>query len=891
MFGWADLRLLRSPTTVIFVAAMLLFPLPLIAGQGRSQHSLSGHLDASGVALVAGIQKERLSNGQLTDASGPGLPRVSKTVDLLNGSVFGGNVQPANGLNPSSVTVVAGDAFITASGSNNLLVLNLSRDSIVAAVPVGEQPVASSFDPGSGALYVVNDVSSNVTVIDPATDGVLRNYNISGYIPAGVAVDPPSSRLYIADSGDDALDVRNASTGGSIASIGLAGSPEAVVFDARNNRVLAAILTSSYQVEVAFVDAATDAVLGYSHVGSDTYGDSLSLAVDESLNTVFATNPGPGEGLTALNASSETEIGNLSFGNTPGGICADPARNLAYETDRATSNVTVVNASALSVVATVRAGAEAIGIGVDPGSGTVVLANQGADNLTIIEGPIPHDAAWVATGVSPGGIAEDPGSGFVAVLIPERSELLGIKSDTLQLAAKLATPPDPQQVVWNAPSGRFFAVELGGNVTSMYGTNGTVAQSAAAPAFTSSLAVDNSYGQLYAVGSESYTGSYGPVISVFGLSSLSYLTQYSLPSRPGTIGVDTSTYSLWVPLPDDVSVAQINITNGHVDQTVGLGSDAQAAVVDSVHHRVYVSIGGSNSLAVINASSGSIITRLEVGTTPEGLALDTGNDTLYVANSGSANVSVIDTATNTVEGAIPVGDGPTAITTDDPAGAVYVTNSQSGTVSVLTRPPEATYAVSFIETGLSGQNWSATFNGVTESTTGTSLNFSLGNGTYAFTISPPLGFSASPLTGSITITGASSSKAISFAPITPPTFRVGFEELGLPGGTSWSISFNGSAESSATPWINVTASNGSYGYSISAIGGFSANRTSGTVDVVGGNTTVLIGFAANSSSPSGIPLLWIGAGLAVIVVVAVAAVVVLARRRGKAPRSASETPS
>ena len=76
----------------------------------------------------------------------------------------------------------------------------------------------------------------------------------------------------------------------------------------------------------------------------------------------------------------------------------------------------------------------------------------------------------------------------------------------------------------------------------------------------------------------------------------------------------------------------------------------------------------------------------------------------------------------------------------------------------------STYSVTFSESGLpSGTSWSVTFNGQTESSTGSSITFSgIPPGTYTYTVTPPQGFVASPSSGSLSVSTSNVIEPITF---------------------------------------------------------------------------------------------------------------------------------
>jgi len=75
-------------------------------------------------------------------------------------------------------------------------------------------------------------------------------------------------------------------------------------------------------------------------------------------------------------------------------------------------------------------------------------------------------------------------------------------------------------------------------------------------------------------------------------------------------------------------------------------------------------------------------------------------------------------------------------------------------------------------------------------------------------------------------------------------FNTTFTESNLTAGTSWSVTLGGQTLTSTTATITFTALvNGSYPYTVSAVAGFLANPSSGTVTVAGADVPVAIGFS------------------------------------------------
>ena len=96
-------------------------------------------------------------------------------------------------------------------------------------------------------------------------------------------------------------------------------------------------------------------------------------------------------------------------------------------------------------------------------------------------------------------------------------------------------------------------------------------------------------------------------------------------------------------------------------------------------------------------------------------------------------------------------------------GMVYVGSFNHQFYAFGSSSSEQTYSVSFTASGLpSGTRWNVTFNGQIQSSTSDSIVFNVPNGVYAFTITPPNGYEASPSSGSITVHFADTHQQVTF---------------------------------------------------------------------------------------------------------------------------------
>ena len=166
-----------------------------------------------------------------------------------------------------------------------------------------------------------------------------------------------------------------------------------------------------------------------------------------------------------------------------------------------------------------------------------------------------------------------------------------------------------------------------------------------------------------------------------------------------------------------------------------------------------------------------------------------------------------------------------------------------------TTPSGSSYNVTFTETGLPlVDEWSVTLGGFTKTGTG-SLVFSEKNGTYSFSIGAFSGYTSSPSSGSVAVSGAAISEPITWTVVPPGTYTVTFTESGLPSATSWSVTFAGNTMPSTGTSIVFSEKNGTYPFTAGLVSGYTPSPASGSVTVSGPGSSQAITYSPSTSSP------------------------------------------
>jgi len=176
------------------------------------------------------------------------------------------------------------------------------------------------------------------------------------------------------------------------------------------------------------------------------------------------------------------------------------------------------------------------------------------------------------------------------------------------------------------------------------------------------------------------------------------------------------------------------------------------------------------------------------------------------------------------------------------------------TFSVIKGPQ---YTVSFQETGLeAGTEWYVVVvgpaGGATPRGTTATLNASLGVGNYTYTPGGVTGF-ALPTPGYVNVTKNTTVTVAYTSLVYPPFPQVSFTESGLPSGTTWEVTVNGTFLKGATPSLSTVLGNGTYSWGVvSPTTGWNWSPSAGTFPVSGAAVNVAITATplVTTSSPS-----------------------------------------
>jgi YVTN family beta-propeller protein len=742
-------------------------------------------------------------------------------------------------------------------------VLNATNLSLITTISTTGAPWYLAYDSGRGEIYATNPYNGHLTVISDKNLSLVTTIPVSSSV--GVGYDPAKGQI-LATAYPNRVELINDTRNVVVASNPAGGySPWYIVYDPSNHR--------GY---VACTGSATVAVLSASNnvTGSILLGSSpAAIAYDSAKAELFVANTESDEVLVVSDTSGRllatVPVGIQQLAN-PGEAVYDNGTGQVFVANYESDDVSVISDSTDSVTATVAVGGAPSALAYDNRDHRIFVA--AGHNVSAISDATDKVVASLTLPGDPGPLAYDSGTNqvFAANSLDNNVSVVNASSDTLNTTIPVGHPA--QSVAYAGTSGDVY-VAGGGNLSVIADSNDSVLGShgIGAPSdYDSSLALDRGASELFV--SESGTDN------VTAISTTNLNSTFQLP-----VGADVTS----VTYDSGAGFVFTTNENGGTLSQIQMGSLVQYSVVfnesglpNGTNWSVSLAGGAAfsvNSTIAFLVSNGSY--GFAVGNTPTydptpaggTVTVNGANVTVPVNFSFVQNYNVTIAELGlprgtpwqvTLDGIVHTASSPQILallsngTYSYRVGAVvgFSASPSFGVVSVVGMAVNLTvnftaivYNVTFSEGGLPPATlWSVTLNNSTTSGTG-SLTFGVTDGTYVYTVASQTGYTVSPSGGSVNVAGANQTVQISFRAI---EYSVTFEEFGLGPSTPWSVTFNGSLQSSSSSTDIFPAIDGDYSFSVSPITGYAVAPASGSVPVFGANVSVQVNFTKISYTVS-----------------------------------------
>ncbi len=353
------------------------------------------------------------------------------TVDLSSASVVARNSSADGG----AISVSPDGTRSYVSGIFGLNVVDNSTNQVIATVPVGIRPTWNAISPDGSRVYVTQANSSEVFVVDTATNSILTSILLPG--PQRVAVAPDNSRVYVGSNGrgiavidpatntiTDFINILGANTTGiaftpdsTHAYVGEINGPGLYLIDARTDTFLQSISVPALGGGIGAVVASPD--------GKKIYAANVRTSPLDPAHNVFV-----------LDAGTNSAIGQIpvSFPAPQMAITSDGDNLLVGDSD--IGELVVASMATDSVVETIHLDGQVItGVGAKPPAltGIIKVSSNLATTHFSVTGPISFSGTGILNSrIAPAGFYSIIFDNIVGFLTPATQSGILVAGGTLE---------------------------------------------------------------------------------------------------------------------------------------------------------------------------------------------------------------------------------------------------------------------------------------------------------------------------------------------------------------------------------------------------------------------------------------------------------------------------
>src|SRR6476646_2091275 len=211
-------------------------------------------------------------------------------------------------------------------------------------VAVDSYPIGVAVNPVTKKVYVTNEFSNTLSVINGVTDSKADTISV-GSFPYGVAVNPFNDRVYVTNRGSNTVSVIDGPTSTKLSNIIVGNSPVGIAVNPSSNWIYVANINSG---TISVMDGITNKVTDTITVGNSPVGVSANTLT----NMIYVTNHASNS-ISVIDGKTNKVTGTITVGTSPEGASANPVTNKVYVTNIQSSTVSVIDGKTNRVVNTI----------------------------------------------------------------------------------------------------------------------------------------------------------------------------------------------------------------------------------------------------------------------------------------------------------------------------------------------------------------------------------------------------------------------------------------------------------------------------------------------------------------------------------------------------------
>jgi YVTN family beta-propeller protein len=202
--------------------------------------------------------------------------------------------------------------YVVDQDSSSVFIVDTMTKSVTGSIPLGTRnPIGIDVNHAGTRVYVANAFSNSVSVVDIRANVLIANVAV-GEEPVGVAIDPDGGKVYVANRRSGTVSVLDTATNTVVATILVQGGPAFLTVSPNGRRLYVA---NQYAWRVDVIDTATNAVVARIGVGNSPTG----IDIDRGGYRVYVANVFSNT-ISVIDTALNVVVATVSVGSTPAAV-------------------------------------------------------------------------------------------------------------------------------------------------------------------------------------------------------------------------------------------------------------------------------------------------------------------------------------------------------------------------------------------------------------------------------------------------------------------------------------------------------------------------------------------------------------------------------------------
>jgi YVTN family beta-propeller protein len=287
--------------------------------------------------------------------------------------------------------------YVVNEYSGSVSIMNATTDRTVANVTVGWLPTAIVVNPSINLIYVSSIGSRSVSVIDGSTNRVITDNIPVGNISVSIDADPYDNIVFVGNAGSNTITVIN-------------GIENKVMDTIKSESPIVAIDPITKMLYAADSKSGMISAIDYDFIPPHNFTNKLPIRIASGSFPVLAVNPKThmvyvtniaNDTMSVINGSTNSVIRNIPVACGPSAVAVNPNTGLVYVTGTCSNIMSVINGSTNSVVTNATLGTDAVSVAVNSQRNLIYVTKQQPDKVLVINGSTNKAIVGITFSVNP----------------------------------------------------------------------------------------------------------------------------------------------------------------------------------------------------------------------------------------------------------------------------------------------------------------------------------------------------------------------------------------------------------------------------------------------------------------------------------------------------------